>query len=174
MLGGSLLVAPVFSHDGEVSYYVPAGFWTNFISGEVVEGPGWEREIHGYMSLPLLVRPNTVIPVGNIDDRPDYDYEDRVTLQIYQFTDGIRKSISIPNQTGKSGVIFEVEQQNSEIKITRVGDEKLWRVWLVGIDSVASVDGGRAKSGNQGTMVIPTDSVLKIKLGSAKDDDELP
>ena len=31
MLGDSLLVAPVFSHDGSVSYYVPAGRWTNLI-----------------------------------------------------------------------------------------------------------------------------------------------
>src|SRR5215216_87949 len=32
MLGDSLLVAPVFSHDGSVSYYVPAGRWTNLLN----------------------------------------------------------------------------------------------------------------------------------------------
>jgi alpha-D-xyloside xylohydrolase len=38
MLGERLLVAPVFAPDGTVEYYLPAGRWTNFLSGEVVEG----------------------------------------------------------------------------------------------------------------------------------------
>ena len=37
MLGDSLLVAPVFSADGWVEYYVPEGRWTHYLSGEVVE-----------------------------------------------------------------------------------------------------------------------------------------
>ena len=35
MLGDALLVAPVFSFDGMVDYYVPAGQWTNLLTGEV-------------------------------------------------------------------------------------------------------------------------------------------
>jgi alpha-D-xyloside xylohydrolase len=38
MLGERLLVVPVFSPDGMVDYYLPAGRWTNFLNGEVVEG----------------------------------------------------------------------------------------------------------------------------------------
>ena len=44
MLGADLLVAPVFSEDGTVEYYVPEGTWTNVITGERVSGPGWRRE----------------------------------------------------------------------------------------------------------------------------------
>jgi alpha-D-xyloside xylohydrolase len=29
------------------------------------------REAHGYLSLPLMVRPNTVLPVGANEERPD-------------------------------------------------------------------------------------------------------
>ena len=79
MLGERLLVAPVFTPDGTVDYYLPAGRWTNFLSGEMVEGGRWLREQHGYLSLPLMVRPNTVLPVGANEDRPDYDYADGVT-----------------------------------------------------------------------------------------------
>jgi alpha-D-xyloside xylohydrolase len=57
MLGGSLLIAPVFSEDGTVDYYVPAGRWTNLLTGQVQEDPGWCRETHGFLSLPLMVRP---------------------------------------------------------------------------------------------------------------------
>src|SRR5579871_1624679 len=44
LLGGSLLVAPVFSADGVVDYYLPAGRWTDFFTGEAFEGGRWVRE----------------------------------------------------------------------------------------------------------------------------------
>ena len=50
MLGESLLVAPVFSEDNTVSYYLPTGRWTNFFTGEIITGPGWQRETHDFMS----------------------------------------------------------------------------------------------------------------------------
>ncbi len=88
MLGDALLVAPVFSSDGKVAYYVPAGVWTHFLSGETVEGPGWMQEQHDFFSLPLLVRPNSIVPVGGRDDVPDYDFADGVTLRAYELSDG--------------------------------------------------------------------------------------
>ena len=48
MLGADLLVAPVFSATGDVEFYLPAGPWTNLFTGEVVEGGGWRRELHGF------------------------------------------------------------------------------------------------------------------------------
>ncbi len=44
MLGGSLLVAPVFRHDNVVDYYLPAGRWTHFLTGETAVGGSWRRE----------------------------------------------------------------------------------------------------------------------------------
>ena len=55
MLGDSLLVAPVFTPDGAVDYYLPKGRWTNFLTGQMVEGGRWVHETHGYLSLPLMV-----------------------------------------------------------------------------------------------------------------------
>ncbi len=57
MLGSDLLVAPVFSDDGDVSYYVPEGTWTHYLTGRTVTGPRWVRERHAFDSVPLLVRP---------------------------------------------------------------------------------------------------------------------
>jgi alpha-D-xyloside xylohydrolase len=54
MLGPSILVAPIFSPDGEVTYYLPAGTWTSLINGEQKEGGRWFTETHGYLSLPLF------------------------------------------------------------------------------------------------------------------------
>jgi alpha-D-xyloside xylohydrolase len=63
MLGPDLLVAPVFSEDGTVSYYLPAGKWTRLLSGETVQGGGWKTESHGFLSLPLLVRSGAALYV---------------------------------------------------------------------------------------------------------------
>jgi alpha-D-xyloside xylohydrolase len=61
MLGPDLLVAPVFSASGEVEFYLPAGNWTNYFTGEHVTGGGWRSEKHDFMSLPLYVRENASV-----------------------------------------------------------------------------------------------------------------
>ena len=58
MLGPDLLVAPVFNAHGGVEFYLPAGTWTNWFTGERVEGGTWRTEQHGFLSLPLYVREN--------------------------------------------------------------------------------------------------------------------
>jgi len=132
MLGDSLLVAPVFHHDGSVTYYVPEGRWTNLLNGEQVEGPGWKRETHGFMSLPLLVRPNTVIPMGSHSDKPDYDYSDGVTLHLYSLEDGYSTKVEIPSVDGKIQTTFEIERKGNDIHIQRHGPAKAWNVALMG------------------------------------------
>ena len=136
MLGDSLLVAPVFSHAGSVNYYVPEGKWTNLLDGTVMEGPRWVTETHDFLSLPLLVRPNSVIPIGTRIDRPDYDYSDGVTLQVFQLEDGQQVRVEIPSLEGRIETIFDVRREGSLIHVQRQGLEKPWNVFLPGIDSV--------------------------------------
>jgi len=56
MLGSELLVAPVFREDGEVTYYLPAGQWEQYITGETAKGGRWITEKHGFLSLPVYVK----------------------------------------------------------------------------------------------------------------------
>jgi len=56
MLGSDLLVAPVFSEDDEVTYYLPHGEWKQYITGEVVKGGVWRTEKHGFFSIPAFLR----------------------------------------------------------------------------------------------------------------------
>jgi alpha-D-xyloside xylohydrolase len=56
MLGGDLLVAPVFSEDNTVTYYLPEGDWKQYITGETIKGGRWVTETHGFLSMPILVR----------------------------------------------------------------------------------------------------------------------
>jgi len=83
MLGPDVLVAPVFSADGEVEVYLPPGTWTDWWTGRTVDGGGWRRERHGFDTLPLYVRAGAVIPIGARTDRPDYDYLDGLELRVF-------------------------------------------------------------------------------------------
>ena len=101
MLGGDILVAPVFSEAGEVEFYLPAGEWTSLLTGETVTGGGWRRETHGFDSLPLYVRPGAVIPWGARSDRPDYDYLDGLTLRVFPGGSGAR-DVTVTTPDGRS------------------------------------------------------------------------
>ena len=104
MLGESLLVAPVFSDDSQVEYYLPAGKWTNFLTGEKVEGGRWIKEKHGYLSLPLMACPNSIIAVGNVDNKPDYDFAAGVTFHIFELTAGKAASTAVFGTDGQKKI----------------------------------------------------------------------
>jgi len=164
MLGESLLVAPVFSYDGAVTYYVPQGRWTNYITGEVVEGPGWARETHDFMSLPLMVRPGSVIAVGGREDRPDYTYGDGVTLRVYELADGERATAIIPSAAGGVEATFEVRREKHTISVEWQGAPKRWRLLLVGVESVASVEGGTVEGSPEGVFVTPAGEASRVRV----------
>ena len=63
MLGPSLLVAPVFSEDGQVKFYLPKGRWISLIDGSSAEGPCWIERTYDFLSLPLYMREDSLIPV---------------------------------------------------------------------------------------------------------------
>jgi alpha-D-xyloside xylohydrolase len=101
MLGPDLLVAPVFTEDGEVEFYLPAGEWTSLLTGETVTGGGWRRERHGFDSLPLYVRPGTALPWGARVDRPDYDYHDGLRLRVFPGGTG-SVAVTVTNPDGRT------------------------------------------------------------------------
>jgi alpha-D-xyloside xylohydrolase len=131
LLGGDLLVAPVFSAEGEVSFYVPAGRWTRFGTTEVLDGPGWVTETHPFDSVPLLVREGAVIPLGARTDRPDYDYRDGVTLRLHTPVEGATTEVVVPGPAGED-TVFTVARDGDEIRVSRSGAALPWRVEVAG------------------------------------------
>ncbi|WP_062290829.1 alpha-xylosidase [Demequina phytophila] len=112
MLGDSLLVAPVMSASGEVDLYLPDGEWTSLLTGERVAGGRWVRETHGYESMPLYVRPGTVLPRGTRDDRPDYDYLSDVELVVYPGGEETR-TVELHASDGSSDTVTVVSRDGS-------------------------------------------------------------
>ena len=83
MLGDSLLVSPIFNEEGMAEYFLTEGAWTNYLTGETDQGGHWREERHGYLSVPLWVRENSVIPVQMDPQNALEDYSKKLELRVY-------------------------------------------------------------------------------------------
>ncbi|QYF73388.1 alpha-xylosidase [Cryobacterium sp. PAMC25264] len=140
LLGSDLLVAPVFSADGTVEYYLPAGTWTNYLTGQRVEGPAWRRETHSVLSLPLWIRAGAVLATGNRTDRPDYDYLEGLLVTVYPGApeDSATTTLVTSPETG-ARLQVTVTRRSGTVTVTTDGEDI--RVRLAGGDSVATTGG---------------------------------
>ena len=135
MLGERLLVAPVFTKEGDVDYYLPAGTWTNLLDNRVVEGGRWLHEVHDFMSLPLMVRENTLLPIGADDQNVEYDYGKDLTLHLFALKDQARADVvdmygnpmltaCAKNEGGSVTLTFEGRAQNLSLVLRNVHQVK--------------------------------------------------
>ncbi|MET9509725.1 alpha-xylosidase [Streptomyces flavidovirens] len=128
MLGPDLLVAPVFSADGSVEYYVPSGTWTHLLTGETVTGPVWRQETYGFDSLPLFVRPGAVLPLGADDQRPDGDWLEGLTLRLYAPSASLECVVTVPDQAGADAAVFRIVREGDRVRVTAQGSARPFRV----------------------------------------------
>jgi alpha-D-xyloside xylohydrolase len=131
MLGGSLLVAPVFREDGQVTFYLPDGRWTNLLTNEVLRG-GWHKAQHNFMGLPLFVRENTLL-AQTTADVATYDLSGGVTLALYQLGDGRTATATVPDGAGRELLTVSVERHGRRLVASAKGELK-WRLLLVGAE----------------------------------------
>ncbi len=156
MLGESLLVAPVFGEEGSVSFYLPEGRWTHFLSGRVVEGGRWLEESYDYMSLPLYARPSSIIPIGREENRPDYDFADGVEFQVFEVGDGKQISAAVSGVDGETELVVTIVRQENVMIVRRGHSDKRWSLLLRGVSAVLSVEGAAAVEASPlGVRVIP-------------------
>lgn len=164
MLGGSLLVAPVFRHDNGVDYYLPPGCWTHFLTGETAVGGSWRRETYDFFNLPLWVRPNSVIPVGANETRPDYDFADGVVFHVFNLDAETAVSTPIPTLKGETAMTLHIKRQGEIVTIEADGATKSWAVLLRGETAVTSINGGVAETAAQGLLLRPTEVTNQLAV----------
>ena len=172
MLGDDLLVAPVLRADGHVDYYVPEGEWTSLLSGATVTGPRWVSEEHGFDSLPLLARPGSVLALGAVEDRPDYEYADGVTLHAHRLPDGADVTTIVPDPSGATAATFRTTRRGDVVTVATdaTGD---WQLLLVG-ERAVEVDGGRPSTTSTACWCAPTGGTVRVTLAPREADDVRP
>lgn len=141
MLGDALLVAPVMREDGSVDVFLPHGQWTNFFTGERVPGEGWQRETHDFLSLPLYVRENTILPLGRKDTTAVYAYEKELTLAIYALCDGASASREVVDNTGATVFTISAARKKSEIEVRFSAMPEGAKIVFIGEKGIRAVAG---------------------------------
>jgi alpha-D-xyloside xylohydrolase len=164
MLGPSLLVAPVFREDGAVSYYLPPGRWTSLISGQAVDGGAWRTETHGYMSLPVMVRPGAIIAMGNNASRPDYDYGDGVVYHAFEVAAGSRSAASLVSTEGREEATLSIHRDDELLTISRRGGRKPWSVCLRNVTAASGEKNASLTSSPEGLVIVPARGAAEITL----------
>ncbi|KAL3467403.1 glycosyl hydrolases family 31-domain-containing protein [Aspergillus heterothallicus] len=142
MFGGNLLVAPVFSDEGVVTFYVPRtaeeergdGKWISwFDHSKTYEGGRWYTETHGFETLPILVRPGSVTPLNPKLEAPEGDalnglevlvngrLDGEVKLEVVDpaITHEVLKIVTV--KLGDGDVVATVDDEDTKIKTKWVG-----------------------------------------------------
>lgn len=144
MLGPSLLVAPIFRSDDLAEYYLPAGRWNCLLSGKTLVGGQWHREKMDFLHLPLLVRENSIVPFGDIEDRPQWRMEDPVTLNLFHIADGKTLSLQLVGSEEQDIAQVSCRREGNRISLQSDGRARKVRVLLRGI--AAAAVGSNAKA----------------------------
>ena len=125
MLGDSLLVAPVFSENGECSFYLPdAGVWTDIQTGEELQGGKWYTSEYDYFGMPLFAKPCSIIVYGDFRDTADYDYADNMHIVVYGIGDGEACETAIFDRNGKAVVNIRAARWGKSVKLSVKGTDK--------------------------------------------------
>ncbi|MGN6446411.1 alpha-xylosidase [Amnibacterium sp.] len=135
LLGPDILVAPVFTADGDVDFYLPEGGWTSLLTGERVTGGGWRRERHGFDSLPVYVRDGAVLlrlPEGAAAD------SEQLVVEVYP--GGGDRHVRALTVDGE--VRFDVRRRADGVVVTADGPAD-WSARAVGGGAIAP-EAGRA------------------------------
>lgn len=154
MLGDSLLVAPIFNDEGMASYYLPEGRWTDYFTGEVKEGSRWYQEKHGYLSIPLMVKENSLLAIGARDDDAVYDYADGVILKAYELMDGTPSTTKVYDEKANLAVKAEIIKKDNTIRI-RVESDKPYTVVLVNRNDIILAENATYEVQGNDTIIRP-------------------
>jgi alpha-D-xyloside xylohydrolase len=168
MFGGDILVAPVFNTEGRVDFYLPAGRWTHLLSGELREGGRWHTDQYDYFSLPLFVRPGTLLPLGGIDDRPDYDYTDGTEFHLfapdaYQSSAATLARCEVPDLRGSIALTVDLTHEGGELEARFEGPHKKCSLVLPGVLKAEITGGGIAFVENGGVRIMLDDNAAIMK-----------
>jgi len=164
MLGDALLVAPVFSEAGEVQFYLPEGRWTHLWHNDLLDGSRWHKQRHGFMSLPVYVRDNTLLALGDNDQRPDYNWHQGTAFQLFQLDDGREAVCEVPDSRGESVFRLSAKREGAVITVRADGEGKNWTLCLRNIMQITHLQGATASKSETGLVITPQGTEVSITL----------
>ena len=165
MLGASLLVAPVTTSGDSIRVYIPAGIWTDFMTHEKVQGPRYlsRKAVPG--TVPVFVRPNSIVPTRTPDSNAGIGSLDNLTFSCFGLGNGTTAACEIFADGGQgSGIITaEVTGNKITVRTQNLGGTK--KLVLSGIFNVVGLSESVPEKLSYGTSIEFTSNELVISLG---------
>ncbi|MCQ2407665.1 MAG: alpha-xylosidase [Oscillospiraceae bacterium] len=135
MLGDNLLCAPVFDESGIAEYYLPAGKWFNLLGkadAPLTEGGKWFRRKCSYLEMPIYVRPNSIIVLGDFHSDVCYDYLQNADVLICGMEDGQSASCEIYKAEGGLDLTISAKREGSCITVAYPATDRKFTITVAG------------------------------------------
>ena len=165
MLGSSLLVAPITNSADSTRIYIPSGVWTDFMTHEKVQGPRYVSRKATSNTVPVYVRPNSIVPTRTPDATAAGTVLDNLTFTCFGLGQGTTAACEVFAEGGQnSGVITaEVEGNRIIVRTQNLGGSK--RLILSGIFNVVGLSESVPEKLSYGTSIEFESNELIISLG---------
>ncbi|MFT3951332.1 MAG: alpha-xylosidase [Oscillospiraceae bacterium] len=142
LFGDNILVAPVLNEEGIAEYYVPAGTWTDIITGKTSEGGKWYSHKCSYFEIPALARPNSIICYGDFKKDFEYDYVNGAEFVIYELTDGKSACVSVYDKEAKKAIDLTASRTGNVISVSFTETTASFTVTVANTGKSVTVNGG--------------------------------
>ncbi len=142
MLGDNLLCAPILNDEGRAEFYVPAGRWTDIITGKVYEGEKWYRETCNYFEMPILARPNSIVTYGDFVRDFEYDYLANAEAVIYELGDGCEASTVIYDKEANKLCDIKAVRNGNTVTVSYTKTDRDFTVKISGTDIAVKAAAG--------------------------------
>lgn len=165
MLGEKLLVAPVFSKEGEAAFYLPKGKWVDLLGGNCKEGGTYYRENYDYFNLPFYGRPNTIIPIGENEQEVEYDYDKDITLHVMPLEDGTCSNCQIFDQQENLLLDVTIGRDNNTYTIRVKKGRNSFTVLFHTLNTVIACD-SLVEKVSQGLQILVSEQIQEMSLSA--------
>ena len=128
LLGPNLLIAPVFDARGKVEFYVPSSEedgdaeWTDLLSGKRYQPGKWYTETHGFLTLPILIRPNALVVRNTKIGFPEEDIKEGLEVVYGHLTKDV--SVKVYDDEAKELGTFEAKVSEAGVDVKGSGGMK--------------------------------------------------
>lgn len=144
MFGDNLLIAPVLNEEGIAEYYVPAGTWTDIITGKKLEGGKWYSHKCSYFEIPALARPNSIICYGAFERDFEYDYLNGAEFVIYELEDGKTATASVYDKEARKLIDLTATRTGNKIAINFTQATASFKISVASTEHFVEVNGGNS------------------------------
>ena len=165
MLGSSLLVCPVLTRNGQITAYIPAGIWTDFMTREKIRGPKYLVRNIDNDTIPVFVRPNSILVTRSSDSHHETGILDGLTFTCFELAPGSVAACEVFGEDGNTSGVIRISCTGSKITVNTTGFGHNKRIVLADIVNVVSVSESMPEQTQFGTMIEFSGNELIIGLG---------